>query len=88
MYGGTHSLTRSWKGALFAALTRAAELCLGDFNEQQLANTAWAFATASQQDAQLFAALAKAAELFSGDFKTQELANTAWAFATASQQDA
>ena len=36
---------------LFAALARAAELRLGDFNVQHLAKTAWAFATASQQDA-------------------------------------
>ena len=36
---------------LFGAWARVAELCLGDFNEQKLANTAWAFSTASQQDA-------------------------------------
>ena len=73
---------------LFAALARLAELRLGDFKVQELANTAWAFATASQQDAQLFAALARAIELRVGDFKVQGLANTAWAFATASQSDA
>ena len=55
---------------------------------QGLANTAWAFATVSQQDAQLFAALARVAELRLGDFKVQDLANTAWAFATAGQPDA
>ena len=55
---------------------------------QNLSNTAWAFATSSQQDAQVFAAFAREAELRLGDFKVQELANTAWAFATASQQDA
>ena len=90
VYGGTqcHSLTGNWKEALFAVLARAAELRLGDFNVQELANTAWAFATASQQDAQLFAALARAAELRLGDFNVQSLANTAWAFATSSQQDA
>ena len=63
---------------------------MGDFNVQELANTAWAFATASQPDAQLFAALARAAELCLGDFKVQDLASTAWAFATvatASQSD-
>ena len=38
------------------------ELCLGDFKVQDLANPAWAFAMASQQDAQLFAALAREAE--------------------------
>ena len=49
-------------------MARAAELRLSDFNVQALANTAWAFATASQQDTQLFAALARAAELRMGDF--------------------
>merc|ERR1711908_188906 len=34
--------------ALFAALARAAEPRLGDFTGQNLANTAWAFATADQ----------------------------------------
>ena len=52
---------------------------------QEIANTAWAFATASQSDAQLFAVLARAAEQRSVDFSMQELANTAWAFALASQ---
>ena len=68
-------------------MARAAGLYLGDFNVQELANTAWAFATASQQDAELFvAALARAVQLRLGDFNVQGLANTAWAFATASQQ--
>ena len=67
---------------------RAAELHLGDFNMQDLANTAWAFATASHSDAHPFAVLARAAEQRLGDVTVQELANTAWAFATASQQDA
>ena len=53
---------------MFAALARAAEPRLGDFNVQNLTNTAWAFATASQQDAQLFAALSRVAELCLGDF--------------------
>ena len=54
---------------------------MGDFNAQELANTAWAFATVVQKNALLFAALAAAAELCLGDFHVQELANTAWAFA-------
>ena len=58
---------------------------LGDFSVGDLANTAWAFATASQQDAQLFTAMVRAAELRLGNFEEQDLANTAWAFATASQ---
>ena len=46
---------------VFAALARAAELRLSDFNVQALANTAWAFATAAQADAELFRALGRAA---------------------------
>ena len=53
---------------MFAALARVGELRLGDFKVQDLANTAWAFATVSQQDAQLFAALARTAELRLGNF--------------------
>ena len=44
---------------LFAALERAAVRRLGDFKGQGLANTAWAFVTASQSDAQLFVTLAR-----------------------------
>jgi len=44
------------------ALARAAEQRLGDLNVQVIANTAWAFATASQPDAPLFTALARATE--------------------------
>ena len=61
---------------------RAAERRLGDFNVQNLANTAWAFATLGQADVQLFMALAREAGRRVGDFNPQELANTAWAFAT------
>ena len=67
---------------------RASAWCVGDFNVQGLANTAWAFATASSSDAQVFAALARAAELRLSDFSVQALANTAWAFATASRSEA
>ena len=69
-------------------MARAAELCLGDFQVQELVNTAWAFATVSQSDAQLFAVLTRAVEWCVRDFNSQSLANTAWAFATVSQQDA
>ena len=69
---------------LLTALARAAERHLGDFKVQELANAAWAFATANQSDAQLFAALARAVQLRLGDFNVQHLTNTAWAFATAS----
>ena len=70
---------------LFEAFGRAATWCVGDFNVKGLANTAWAFATASSSDAQVFAALARAAELRLSDFYVQALANTAWTFAMTSQ---
>ena len=44
------------------ALAREAERRVGDFNPQNLANTAWAFAMAGLSDASLFGVLAKAAE--------------------------
>ena len=56
---------------------------MDNFIPQHLANTAWAFATASQHDAPLFAALVWAAERFSCAFSTQDPANTTWAFTTA-----
>ena len=62
---------------LFAALATVAEQHMDDFNVQALANTAWAFATAGQNDALLFAALATVAEHHMGDFNVQDLANTA-----------
>jgi len=65
-------------------LARVAEWRVSDFNMQNLANTAWTFATASQMDTQLFAGLARAAERRVSDFNMQNLGNTAWAFATSS----
>ena len=50
---------------------------LSDFKVQDLASTAWAFATANKQNAQLFALLTRAAELCLGDFQMLEQANTA-----------
>ena len=55
----------------------------GDFNMQELANTAWAFAPAGSPNAELFAVLAKEAERYVEDFATQEPANIAWTFSTA-----
>ena len=60
---------------------------MGSFKTQELANTAWAFAQASELDTQLFMVLAKVAEWRVGSFNTQGLANTAWAFAQARQLD-
>ena len=56
-----------------------AERRLDQFNAQDLNNTAWAFATAGQKDAQLFEALAKMAERRLDQFNAQNLANRAWA---------
>ena len=56
---------------------------LADVISKDLANTAWAFATADQLDVQLFTTLARAGERRMSDFNAQDLANTAWAFATA-----
>ena len=58
---------------------------MGNFNPQVLANTAWAFATLGQADAQLFTALAREAERRVGNFNPQDPTNTAWAFATLGQ---
>ena len=70
---------------LVAALSTAAKRRLSDFNPQDVANTAWAFATVNYRDEKLFAALARAAERRLREFKAQNVANTAWAFATVQQ---
>ena len=54
-----------------------AERRLDEFNAQNLANTAWAFATVGHQDEQLFKALTKMAERRLDEFNAQELANAA-----------
>jgi len=51
-----------------------------EFKTQELANIAWAFATAGIDDALLFAALAKCATSQIATFSSQEMANIAWAF--------
>ena len=55
-----------------------AERRVGNFNAQELANTAWTFATVDQSDALIFIALARAAEQRMTNFNPQNLANTAW----------
>ena len=62
-------------------LARAAERRIGDFNAEDLANTAWAFAAAGFPNAESFEVLAMAAERHDGDFTAQRLAITARAFA-------
>ena len=59
------------------ALARVVEWRYGEFNAQDLANTAWAFATVGQQDEQLFKALARMAQWRLGEFNAQDFANTA-----------
>ena len=63
---------------------------------EELANTAWAFATVKQSDEKLFTELAKEAERRMSEFNAQAmaraagprvLANTAWAFATLRRPD-
>ena len=56
-----------------------AERRLDQFNAQDLANTAWAFATVGQNEELLFNALAKMAERRLDQFNAQGLANMAWA---------
>ena len=74
-YGAACSGRDSWPSvifappaSLFAELATAAQLRMGGFNPQNLANAAWAFATADQNDASLFAALATAAQRRMGGF--------------------
>ena len=62
---------------LFAALARVSERRLSEFDPQNVANTAWAFATTNHRDEKLFRALARAAEWRLSEFKPQELANAA-----------
>ena len=69
-------------------LAKEAQRSLGDFNVQNLANTAWAFATAGHSDAQLFTTLARAAQQRMGAFNAQELGNIAWAIPTVSESHA
>jgi hypothetical protein len=56
---------------------------MGAFDAQDLANTAWAFATTGVRAPGLFAALAVHCEHRMGTFNAQDLANTVWAFAIA-----
>ena len=55
-------------------MVRAAERRIGEFNAQDVANTAWAFATVTRPDEKVFMALAGATEHCIGEFTPQELA--------------
>ena len=59
---------------------------LSEFNVQNVANPAWAFATKNYRDEKLFAGLAIAAERRLSEFNVK-VANTAWAFATLIYRD-
>ena len=65
---------------LFAALAIAAERRLGEFKPQEVASTAWAFATVNYRDEKLFAALATAAERRLGDYNPSFIQIALWAF--------
>ena len=62
---------------LFTALARAAEQRMGEFNAQDLGNTAWTFAKADYAIFPFFDTLANALEYRLGDCSAQSLANTA-----------
>ena len=77
-YGAARSSKGKRIGLLFMVLARAAvKQHIRDFNSQDLANTAWAFATVGHKEDQLFTALAAAAEQRMRDFNMQDLVNTA-----------
>ena len=50
-YGAARSGWAVLLGLLFTALARATEHWVSEFTSQNLANTAWAFATVGQSDA-------------------------------------
>ena len=68
---------------MLGAIAAASISKIADFNPQDLANTAWAFATLQIKDEGLLGAIAAASISKIADFNPQDLANTAWAFATA-----
>ena len=68
---------------LWTAIAQEAQGRVGEFEEQHLSNTAWAFAKAGHKAPALFEAIAREAQGRMGEFNAQHLANTAWAFAVA-----
>ena len=85
---------------LFTTLTIAAEQWLSDLNPQEVANTAWVFATVGAlndascgpkelgaEEARLFTALASAAEWRAQEFNPSTLTSTLWVFATVGWPD-
>jgi len=64
-----------------------AERRLSEFNSQDVANTAWSYATVNYQEEKQCAVLAVAAEWQLSNFNPQHVANLAWAFATVNYRD-
>ena len=62
-------------------------LRVNEVDAQNLANTAWAFATLGQLDEKCLAALSREAALPVSEFNAQGIANTAWAFAKAGESN-
>ena len=80
----TLSKRSNWRGADAAVWCRIAQRVLRlapHFKPQELANIAWAFATAGRAPLTLFDSLAAEAAPRLPDFTPQNLANTVWAFA-------
>ena len=63
---GMYDCNMYFDGQLLTALARVAKLRVCEFKPQVVANSAWAFVTASQLDMTLCSALASAAELHIG----------------------
>ena len=76
-YGAARCGRTRMGGVLFATLAVAAEQRLSEFKAQEIANTAWAFATMNHAHKQLFAALARAVERQLSEFNARDVANTA-----------
>ena len=64
-----------------ALLSETCRKLMGDFNSQEMANTAWGFAKVGHVDDKLFAAIANEAAHRISEFDGQNVANVLWAFA-------
>ena len=68
---------------MFDVISNAAMTCFDQFDPQNLANFAWAYATVERASPQLFGALAQASLHRLDDFIAEGLSSTAWAYAKA-----
>ena len=71
----------SGQDALFTALAAAVPPKLAEFKPQEIATTAWAYATVNIPAPELFAAIAAIAPDRLGSYRAQDLADLVWAFA-------